>query len=113
MLRFFHASTLIYRKRNAIDLLQTSNAGWLSDRADIGGCFVSHFKSIFTSFNLAPSDELLDLFQCSISDANNVMLCSIPFEFEIHDSLASLGLSKAPGLDGFTTLFLHEILRLY
>jgi hypothetical protein len=33
------------------------------------------------------------------------MLCSIPSEFDIYDSLASLGLSKAPGPDGFTALF--------
>jgi hypothetical protein len=33
------------------------------------------------------------------------MLCSIPSKSEIHDSLASLGLSKAPGPDGFTALF--------
>jgi hypothetical protein len=97
--RFFHTSTLIRRRRNTIDLLQTSNGGWISDRRDIGDCFVSHFRDTFTSSNSAPSDELLDLFQCSISDADNLMLCSIPFESEIHDALASLGLSKAPGPD--------------
>jgi hypothetical protein len=47
----------------------------------------------------------LALFQCSVSDADNVMLCSIPSKFEIHASLASLGVSIAPGPDGFTTLF--------
>jgi hypothetical protein len=103
--RFFHTSTLIRRRRNAIDLLHTSHDGWLSDRTDIGGCFVSHFKDIFTSSTPTIFEELLDLFQCSISDADNVMLCSIPSESEIHDSLASLGVSKAPGPDGFTALF--------
>jgi hypothetical protein len=33
------------------------------------------------------------------------MLCSIPSEYEIHDFLASLDVYKAPGPDGFTTLF--------
>ena len=41
----------------------------------------------------------------AISDAENVILCSIPSESEIHASLASLGVSKAPGPDGFTALF--------
>jgi hypothetical protein len=33
------------------------------------------------------------------------MLCVIPTESKIHEALASLGLSKAPDLDGFTALF--------
>jgi 5-methylcytosine-specific restriction endonuclease McrA len=105
MLGFFHTSTLIRRRHNAIDRLHTPHDGWLSDQTDIGGCFVSHFKNIFSTSNPAPSEELLALFHCSISDAKNVILCSVPSESEIHASLASLGVSKAPGPDGFTTLF--------
>jgi hypothetical protein len=41
---FFHTSTLIRRRRNSISLLQTPNGGWLSDRSDIGNCFVNNFK---------------------------------------------------------------------
>jgi len=47
----------------------------------------------------------LALFDSAISVEDNVMLCATPTEFEIFDSLNSLGLSKAPGPDGFTALF--------
>jgi hypothetical protein len=103
--RFFHTSTLICHRRNAIDLLKFSTDGWITNRTAIGGCFVSHFQDLFASSNSSPSEELLNLCHCSISAENNIMLCAIPTEFEIYSALASLRTSKAPGPDGFTALF--------
>jgi hypothetical protein len=103
--RFFHTSTLIRRRRNAIDLLKSSTDGWIADRRSIGDCFISNFKTLFASTNPTASTELLDLFHCSVSDEDNNMLCAIPTEAEIHTALASLGASKAPGPDVFTALF--------
>lgn len=59
--KFFHTSTLIRRRRNSITLLQSPNSGWLSDRKDIGDCFVNNFKDIFTSTNPTPHEDLLAL----------------------------------------------------
>jgi len=41
--------------------------------------------------------------------------CYVLFQqnLKIFGALASLGTNKAPGLDGFTTLFFYEILGLY
>jgi len=103
--RFFHTSTLIRRRRNAIDLLKSSTDGWISNRNSIGDFFVSNFKHLFASTNPTANNELLDLFHCSVSAEENSMLCAIPTETEIHAALASLGASKAPGPDGFTALF--------
>ncbi|GLT53080.1 hypothetical protein SLA2020_263760 [Shorea laevis] len=47
--KFFHASTLIRRRRNSIDFLKTSSGAWISDRNSIGGCFTSHYNSLFSS----------------------------------------------------------------
>jgi exonuclease III len=102
--KFFHTSTLIRRRRNSIDRLFTPS-GWISDRNMIGRSFVSHFKHIYTSTNCTPSPELLDLFDCSITDDDNLSLCVIPTESEIFEALSSLGRLKAPGPDGFTALF--------
>jgi hypothetical protein len=102
--KFFHTSTLIRRRRNAIDRLFTP-VGWITDRNAIGRSFVSHFKTTYTSTNISPAPELLDLFHCSISDDDNLFLCAIPTETEIFGALASLGRLKVPGPNGFTALF--------
>lgn len=97
-------STLIRHKRNAIDRLFTPS-GWITDRNAIGRSFVSQFKSTYTSTNISPTLELLELIQCSILDDDNLFLCAIPTESEIFEALVSLGHLKAPGPDGFTVLF--------
>jgi hypothetical protein len=79
---FFHTSTLIHCKRNAIDRLFSLNVGWIYDKTAIDRCFVAHFKDLFTSTNMSPPTELLDLFHCSISDDDIFLLCAIPTKSE-------------------------------
>jgi len=66
---------------------------------------VSNFKELFTSTNISHSTELLDLFHCFIPYNDNIILCAILTEYEIHTALASLGHLKAHVPDGFTALF--------
>jgi hypothetical protein len=79
------------------------------DGLQVGDLLVSVLFPIsriyFASTNPTTSNELLDLFHCSVSAEENNMLCAIPTEAEIHAALASLGASKALGPDGFTALF--------
>jgi hypothetical protein len=103
--RFFHTSTLIRHRRNYISQLQTQNGGWITDRANFGNYFVNNFKTLFTSSNQVFSQELLDLFNPVILELDNNLLCAIPTEVEIYESLISLGKEKAPGPDGFTAQF--------
>ncbi|XP_062166910.1 uncharacterized protein LOC133873195 [Alnus glutinosa] len=103
--KVFHTSTLIRRRRNSINLLQSPQGGWLSDRSAIGDCFITHFKLLFTSSHPSPNEELLSLFDPVISAEDNLHLGSLPTESEIFASLKSLGRTKAPGPDGFTALF--------
>jgi len=100
-----YTSTLICRRRNSISLIQTTNEGWITDRADIGNSFVANFKTLFTSTNPVFSQELLDLFNPVISKLDNNLFCAIHTKVEIYDSLISLGKEKVSGPDGFTTLF--------
>lgn len=103
--KHFHVSTLIRRRRNCIEALQTAGGRWLQRRKEIGDLFVQHFKDIYKSSNPKTAWSLEDLFQPVISSADNVMLCSIPSAKEIHMAVASIGASKAPGPDGMTALF--------
>ncbi|XP_062176085.1 uncharacterized protein LOC133881146 [Alnus glutinosa] len=103
--RYFHMSTLIKRRRNAIDFLKLPSGAWVSDRRNIGNCFTDFFQQLFSSSLSDPPEEMLNLFDKVISDEENLVLCSIPSEKEIYEVLISIGATKAPGPDGFTALF--------
>ena len=103
--KYFHISTLIRRRSNAINFLKSNAGDWVSSRADIGGIFTDHFNHLFSPSNPLIEEEMLDLFGPVISIAENLSLCSIPSKLENFQALASLGSSKAPGSNGFTALF--------
>ena len=103
--RFFHTSTIIKRRRNAIDFLKLPSGSWSSNRQVIGNCFIDHFRTVFTSTTPPLDDDLLSLFDTCISTTENEALCTIPSEQEIFDMLTEIGSTKAPGPDGFTALF--------
>jgi hypothetical protein len=80
----------------------------VSSRTEIGDNFSAHFTNIFTSSNPPIEPKMLNLLPPIITKEENALLCSIPTEEEILDALASLGSTKAPGPDGFTTLFFKK-----
>jgi hypothetical protein len=103
--KFFHTSTIIKRRRNAIDFLKLPSGIWSSERQTIGNCFTTHFKELFSTCDLIIDEDLLSLFNNCISTEANDSLCAIPSKQEIFFVLTSIGSMKAPGLDGFTALF--------
>jgi hypothetical protein len=78
--KFFHTSTLIKRRRNTITSLKLPSGAWISDRATIESCFTNHFSSLFSSSLPDIENDLLNLFDNSISTEENLALCSIPSE---------------------------------
>jgi hypothetical protein len=106
--KYFHTSTLIRRKANAVNFLKLDLGDWVSSRVEIGGNFIAHFTNLLTSSNPLIENEMLDLFSPIISEEENVLLCTPLAEEEIFEALASLGTTKAPRLDGFTVLFFKK-----
>jgi hypothetical protein len=89
----------------SIVLEKLISGAWVSDRATIGSSFTNHFISLFASSKPAIDNDLLNLFDTSISSEENQEICALPSEQEILSALSSIGSSKAPGPDGFTALF--------
>jgi hypothetical protein len=106
--KYFHTSTIIRRRSNAVHFLKLDLGDWVSSRAEIGGNFSSHFTNIFASSNLPSEFEMLDLFSPIIFDEENAILSSIPIEEEVLEALANLGTTKASEPDGITTLFYRK-----
>lgn len=102
--KFFHASTTIKRRRNSINCLKFEDRQWTSDPLLIESKF-QHFKKIFTTTSPDLSGSLEALFPEKISDAQNEILCKIPTDEEILNTLKQTPSSKAPEPDGFTGLF--------
>jgi hypothetical protein len=78
--KYFHLSTLIKRRANAVNFLKLESGVWVSSRDDVGGNFISHFSNLFTSSNPAIEKDILDLFSPIISEEENVTLSSSPTE---------------------------------
>jgi hypothetical protein len=85
--KYFHTSTLIRRRANAINFLKLDSGIWVSSRADIGGSFTSHFTKLFTSSNSPTDPKMLELFDPIIIEEDNTFLCSIPSKEEIVEVL--------------------------
>jgi hypothetical protein len=106
--KFYHSTTLIRRRSNVVNFLKTNEGACLSDRVEIGGSFVSHFFSLFSSSRSPIDEDMLSLFALAITEDDNLFLCSIPPEAEVVQALSSLGFTKAPRPDGFTALFFKK-----
>jgi hypothetical protein len=92
------------RRRNVIDFLKMPSGAWTLDCPEIGNCFTSHFKTIFSSSTPIQDEDLLSLFDNCIFDEQNAAIYAIRLEPGVFSALSSIGSTKAPGLDGFTTL---------
>ncbi|KAK9287687.1 hypothetical protein L1049_016125 [Liquidambar formosana] len=103
--QFFHLSTIIRSRRNAIDFLKDAAGQWISNREAIGNCFNSHFQCLFSSTNQPVPNGLEGLILPCISLDDNAGLCSIPDESKIREVLFRMGSLKAPGPDGMSVLF--------
>lgn len=106
--RFFHVSTIVRRRRNAVEFLQDSAGCWIDSRDQIGQLFVDSFSEIFTSSNLVIPLDLAGLILPVISDAENATLIAIPSEGEVWKAVKQIGSRKASGLNGLTALFYKQ-----
>lgn len=86
-------------------MLKIANRTWTTDPTEISSLFLDHFTNIFNSTNPEPPQDLKNLFLQKITNHENEILCKIPVEEEILDTIKQTPSTKAPGPDGFKGLF--------
>uniref|UniRef100_A0A803NXT3 Reverse transcriptase domain-containing protein n=1 Tax=Cannabis sativa TaxID=3483 RepID=A0A803NXT3_CANSA len=105
--KFFHAATVIKRKRNFINAVCLNGSDWIEGRQLVGEYFRSNFVSILSS--TFPPDPLLDdLVSNSISEEANQSLVRVPSAEEIKKVVWSMPSLKAPGPDGMPGKFFKD-----
>lgn len=105
---FFHITTLIHRRRNAIHQLQNSTSNWLTSWAAIGEEFRCFYCNLFTSTQSAFSVDFEGLFQPCLTAAQTRDLHCIPTGQDIQSAFFSMGGHKSPGPDGMTVTFFKQ-----
>ncbi|KAL0014567.1 hypothetical protein SO802_001636 [Lithocarpus litseifolius] len=103
--KYFHLSTIIRRKRNAIAFLKNQQGRWILGRVEIGQSFVDYFINLFSTSNTPIPNNLENLISPSLSEEEVEMLACMPSVEEIKDVVFSLGSHKAPSLDGMSAHF--------
>lgn len=107
---FFHKTASTRRKMNNITRMKDNQNNITSDKARIESIIRSYYSDLFSTQN--PSDEeiciITDLIQpIFCQDMNNKLSPPLSKE-EVRRAFFDLNPSKAPGPNGFTTLFFQN-----
>ena len=103
--RFFHLSTLVWRRRNRIEEIKLEDGSWIINKFDIQSYFEKNFKTLYHTSDPQVPRDLENLIAPCISEEENRELCRIPSREEIQKVVFGMKSLKALGLDGFPALF--------
>uniref|UniRef100_A0A803PK89 RNase H type-1 domain-containing protein n=1 Tax=Cannabis sativa TaxID=3483 RepID=A0A803PK89_CANSA len=106
--RFFHAATVIRKRRNNIWAIKNKDGRVWKDKKHIAEVINSHFLELSTSLRSHIDQELEDLFVKRIDSSSNDNFASIPSYAEIKEVVFCLHLLKAPGPDRFSGCFFRK-----
>uniref|UniRef100_A0A803Q8C8 CCHC-type domain-containing protein n=1 Tax=Cannabis sativa TaxID=3483 RepID=A0A803Q8C8_CANSA len=106
--RFFHASTIIRRRRNSIWSIKDKEGRVWKDKKHIAEVINNHFQELYTSSSPNINEDLASLFSYRIDALSNEQLVAIPSDEEIKASVFNLHPLKAPGPDGFFGCFYRK-----
>lgn len=102
---FFHLSTIIHRRYNAINCVADENNNWLQSRQEIGEAFRFYFVKLFSTSSPVFPMDFAGLINKSITDPMNDALTTIPTQGEIQKAIFSMGRYKSPGPDRMSVIF--------
>jgi len=81
------------------------DGSWINEGEDIQKYFIENFKALYQSSSPNIPENLENLIDPCISNMENEELCRVPTRVEIRKVIFEIKSLKAPGLDGFPTLF--------
>jgi len=105
---FFHAQTIIRRKRNRIHRLQLLCGTWSSDSDILQEEAQNYFKSFFSATQSIHNRTFNEGTHPTIDDEGKISLTSPITKNEVFDALNSMKPYKAPGPDGFHCIFFKQ-----
>ncbi|GAU41508.1 hypothetical protein TSUD_302460 [Trifolium subterraneum] len=105
---FFHAQTIIRRKRNRIHKLQLPNGTWSSDSSILQHEAQNYFKNLFSSSQHNTSSSFNVGTHPTIDEDGRNSLSKPVTKEEVTAALNSMKPYKAPGPDGFQCIFFKQ-----
>ncbi|KAL9663483.1 hypothetical protein QQ045_018870 [Rhodiola kirilowii] len=102
--KLFHAAMRVRRFQNRLQL-DIGEGEPTSDRDVIGERAVAFFQDLFQGYSSPPGVEQFDMFEKVLTDDDNAKLVAVPDADEVLNEIKGMGLSSAPGPDGFTGQF--------
>uniref|UniRef100_A0A803PRV9 Reverse transcriptase domain-containing protein n=1 Tax=Cannabis sativa TaxID=3483 RepID=A0A803PRV9_CANSA len=109
--KFFHASTVIKRRRNTIESVNNDST-WLHDREDIGNYMRNQFIQVYEIQNTVIDDDFDSLFSELVSEEENNNIYRTPTADEIKQVVFALYPLKSLGPDGFSGIFYRKYWRI-
>uniref|UniRef100_A0A803PR43 Reverse transcriptase domain-containing protein n=1 Tax=Cannabis sativa TaxID=3483 RepID=A0A803PR43_CANSA len=106
--KFFHASTMVRRKRNHIWALHDKDGRRKEHEREKGYILMDFFSNLFNSSNPEVPEALEGLITPTISMEENMSLCAIPSGEEIRKQVFQMHPLKAPGPDGMSRIFFRS-----
>uniref|UniRef100_A0A2N9FG91 Reverse transcriptase domain-containing protein n=1 Tax=Fagus sylvatica TaxID=28930 RepID=A0A2N9FG91_FAGSY len=103
--QFFHVSTIIRRRRNAIEAIKSEEGEWITYKPDIQTFMVSKFQQLFTEDDVSFPQDLENLILRAITAKENASICLPQTLLEIKQVIFGMQNLKAPGPDGLPPLF--------
>uniref|UniRef100_A0A2N9GNN9 Reverse transcriptase domain-containing protein n=1 Tax=Fagus sylvatica TaxID=28930 RepID=A0A2N9GNN9_FAGSY len=94
--KFFHLSTVIRRRRNAINIIKSDGGEWITEKKRIREHFQAKFIEHFSEEEVEFPPDLEGLVPHSITTEENEELCRIPTPQEIKKALFDMPTLKAP-----------------
>nr|TKS08437.1 hypothetical protein D5086_0000103180 [Populus alba] len=107
--KFFHALLNHKQKRNLIPAVLNDQGYLTSSLEEVGSVFVQHFQRLLGSSSPVVALDSIVIGQgpCLSSASHDLLLAPISSD-EIQNVVFQFGNDKAPGLDGYTSLFFKK-----
>jgi hypothetical protein len=108
--KYFHALMRQKAARNQISSIKLDNGQKSSSMEQVQIAFIEHYKGLMgTKGRRTPIDSSVMADGPKVTQEQSVLLTKDITEEEIHEALFSIGNDKAPGPDGFNSLFYKKM----